>query len=113
MVLPVLYLGLMLMNLMKVDSEKGATWVFPAVFLALLVFSLFTALGLLRKKGWGMTMGYVLAICNLLVFPIGTAIGLFLLMGLVGATPLFEGSASERRSRARRKAEKKIQATAI
>jgi len=112
-VLPLLYLGLLVINLIRMNAAEGVVWLLPTVFSALIFLSLVTAFGVFRKKGWGMSLGYVLAICNLLVFPFGTAIGLFLLMGLVGSTPLFAVPASERRRNARRKAAKKVQAAAI
>ena len=111
--LPVLYVGLLLLSLMKIDSENTAAWLLPTLFSALTVFSLITAFGLFAKKGWGMTLGYLLAICNLLVFPFGTTIGLFLLMGLVGSSSLFIIPSSERRRQARRKAARKMQTSAI
>ena len=109
-VFPLLYSGLLVRSLMKVDPENGLWWLFPSLFLALLIFSIFTGFGLMTKRAWGMQQGYLLAIFNLLIFPFGTAFGLFLLMGLVGSTELFAIPARERRRQAQNKASKKATA---
>ena len=106
-ILPILYLGLLLLSLIKIDPQSPAAWFIPTLTSFIILFSLVTAFGLFAKKPWGMTLGYILAVFNLLIFPIGTAIGLFLLMGLVGATPLFEVSPSDKRRRRKLKAKMK------
>ncbi len=65
---------------------------------AVVAWSLFTAIAIYRRLRRALVLGYALAICNLLVFPVGTVMGLFLLMGLVGSTPLFFTAAKARRS---------------
>ena len=74
----------------------------------MLVLSLVSAAGIMKKKAWGRTVGYAIAIIHLLFFPVGTAAGLILLIGLVGAAPLFALSPSEQRQAALAKRQKKI-----
>jgi len=90
LVLPLLYTGLLIYNLKIGNEDPLIAILMPSVFSILLVLAVFTAIGILRKKTWGITMGYVLAICNLLIFPYGTATGMFLMIGLVGASSSFE-----------------------
>ena len=65
-------------------------WVLPTLFSTLALLSLLVAVGVFRMKKWGLSMGYLLAISNLIIFPYGTVVGLLLLIGLVGASPAFE-----------------------
>lgn len=69
----------------------------------MLIFSLISATGILQKKPWGIKTGYAIAIIHLLFFPVGTAAGLLLLIGLVGAAPLIMLSPHEQRRAARNK----------
>lgn len=83
-------------------------------FLAFMtIFSGVTVWGVVTKKVWGLTCGYLLAICNLLIFPFGTVAGLIMLLGLVGATPLFVQPARERRRAAREKGREKAKTAVI
>ena len=112
-ILPVLYAALLVLSLMNADPENAVAWLIPTLFASLTLLSLVAASGLLAKKGWGMTLGYLLAICNLLVFPFGTALGLFLLMGLVGSTSLFATTSREHRRKSSHKTAKKMQASVL
>jgi len=112
-VFPLYFAGMLVVHIMKMDPQQELAWLLPSLFLSLTLFSVLTAFGVLAKKPWGLTLGYILAIVNLLVFPIGTAIGLFLLMGLVGSTPLFVVSARDKRRNARRKSSGKSRAAVI
>jgi len=97
-------------------GNLGLTILFPVLFLG----SVLTSVGILRKKIWGMNFGYAMAIFHLLIFPIGTAAGLVMLVGLMGAASEFAISKREhrreaiRRAKRRRRAKrKKLQYTAI
>ncbi|MDF7825529.1 hypothetical protein P4B35_16000 [Pontiellaceae bacterium B12227] len=96
-VLPVLYLGLTFLQLLNKHEDHLLAIVLPTLFAGLFVLSVVTLTGVMLKKAWGLTLGYALAVCNLLIFPIGTAFGLFLIIGLVGSSPVFAGFALERR----------------
>lgn len=74
-----------------------------SIFGFMLIFSLISAIGIMQKKPWGIKTGYALAIIHLLFFPVGTAAGLILLIGLVGAAPLIILSPREKRRVARSK----------
>ncbi len=74
----------------------------------MLALSLVSAVGIMRKKAWGRTVGYAIAIIHLLFFPVGTAAGLILLMGLVGAASLFSLSPREQRQAALAKRQKNL-----
>lgn len=104
-VLPFLYLGLTFFQLMSEREEGLLAILLPTLFSGLFVLSVVTLIAVKLRKAWGLTLGYILAVCNLLIFPIGTGIGLLLLMGLVGASPVFAGLAMERRRAQRRKSE--------
>lgn len=92
LIFPFYYSGALAKMLMNPDVQNETVWLLPALFLALTLFSLITVIGLLMKRKWGIKLGYALAVLSLMVFPIGTVLGLFLLVGLVGATPLFTAS---------------------
>lgn len=74
----------------------------------MLVFSLVSAIGIMRKKTWGIKTGYAIAIIHLLFFPVGTAAGLILLIGLVGAAPVMILSPREQRREERAKRRKNL-----
>lgn len=112
-VLSVLYLVLLSLNLMKRHEDAWVAILLPTAFGSLFILSIAATAGIFRKKVWGMMLGYTLAVCNLLIFPYGTALGLILMMGLVGSSSVFEDSAaSERREKARRKSTKRAQYSA-
>ena len=103
--MPVAYLVQLVLHLLRPAEDAAVAWVLPAVFASLMLLSMIVAIGVFAKKAWGMSSGYLLAICNLMVFPVGTAIGMFLLMGLVGSSVEFAIPAREKRRQARRKAQ--------
>jgi hypothetical protein len=74
----------------------------------MLVLSLVSVAGIVRGEAWGLVAGFAIAIIHLLVFPAGTAAGLILLAGLVGATPWFLLSPREQRRVGREKRQKKL-----
>lgn len=112
--LPVAYLILLGLNLMQGHEDIWVTVLLPTVFGILFILSLVATVGIFGKKIWGMMIGYALAVCNLLIFPYGTAIGLILMMGLVGSSPIFEVSAAaERRKKARSKSASRAGLSAI
>lgn len=112
-VLPVIYLVLLSLNLMSAHEDAWIALLLPVAFGILFILSTVATVGIFGKKTWGMMLGYALAVCNLLIFPYGTAVGLILMMALVGASAVFELSAvSDRRKKARRKSAKRTQYSA-
>jgi hypothetical protein len=93
-------------------SGQPDEWVSLAGFGVISVCSFIMALGIGLKRMWGYTWGYLVAIMNLVVFPIGTGFGLFMLVGLVGAAPLFIVPEKKRQRKARRAARRKANAKA-
>jgi len=76
-------------------GHLGLSILFPVLLLG----AVLTSVGILRKKKWGMNVGYAMAVFHLLIFPIGTAAGFVMLMGLVGATSEFASPTRRRRTR--------------
>ncbi len=108
-VLPVVYLYTLL-NYLFLWLPSGAghlflTILFPILFLA----SALMSVGTFRKKIWGINFGYGIAIFHLLIFPVGTIAGLFLLVGLVGSSSEFAIPAREKRRLAREAKRKQMQ----
>jgi len=95
--IPLVHMGLLLAHL-PWDGTKGAgTWTMPFVFLALFLFSVAVAVGVFSMRLWGLVLGYLLVLGNLLLFPYGTAMGLLLLLCLVGSSPIFFAIAHDHR----------------
>jgi len=98
-VLPVVYLYTFLdyvfIWLPTGAGHLGLSILFPVLLLG----AVLTSVGILRKKKWGMNVGYAMAIFHLLVFPLGTAAGFVMLIGLVGATSEFATPPRRRRTR--------------
>jgi len=103
MLIPIIYSGLFVIGLVKYMTSMEAVWLLSSVYILIFVFSIATAVGVFKKAPWGMNMGFLLAIGNLVVFPYGTIMGLFLITGLVGAKSLFAEEKRIRRKIARRK----------
>jgi hypothetical protein len=96
-VLPLTYGTMLALHVMDpVHDSALVAWLFPALFAFMTLFSSIVAIGVFAKGSWALVSGYVLAMCSLLVFPVGTALGMFLLMGLVGASPVFIGIKKDR-----------------
>lgn len=112
-IMPILYLSLMGVRLINMDPTQEAAWLIPTGLGVLGAFSLIVAIGVFGLKTWGLSVGYVLAICNLVIFPYGTALGLFLLIGLVGSSSEFVLSQREKRRSKRGKPEKRISVPAF
>lgn len=106
-IMPILYLSLMGYHMTHMDPTQEAAWLVPTGLGVLGTFSLVVAMGVFRLKTWGLSSGYVLAICNLVIFPYGTALGLFLLIGLVGSSSEFVLSQRNKRKAKRGKPEKR------
>lgn len=71
-------------------SSSTDSWIIPAAGSIYVLLAIATAIGVIRRRAWGMTVGYITAILNLVIFPFGTVMGFFLLIGLVGASEAFE-----------------------
>lgn len=88
-VLPVIY-SYTLLNYLLLWLPRGAeNLAFSILFPLLLLGSVLTSVGILRKKPWGIKFGYAMAIFHLLIFPVGTAAGFVMLIALIGATSEF------------------------
>lgn len=103
-ILPILYVSALGWSLMHPPEDAFLVIVFPSVFSGLLVVSLVAALGLNRKKTWGLTFGYILALFNLVIFPVGTALGMILILALVASSQSFADSSSRARKSRQRNA---------
>ncbi|MDF7799769.1 hypothetical protein P4C99_09850 [Pontiellaceae bacterium B1224] len=93
----VVYLVLLSLNLMQAYESSWVAILLSSVFVILFFLSIVTTVGICGRKTWDMMLGYVLVVYNLLIFPYGTAAGLILMMGLVGASPVFGVSAASAR----------------
>ncbi len=93
-------------------SGQPDEWVSVAGLSLISLFAFVMAVGIGLKRMWGYTCGYLMAIVNLVVFPFGTGFGLFLLVGLVGAAPLFVIPEKKRQRKARRAARRRAKANA-
>ncbi|MDF7807243.1 hypothetical protein P4E94_07335 [Pontiellaceae bacterium B12219] len=102
-IVTLLYLGMTVHFFMKVHDDPVVGMTLQIVFGLLSVLSLITSLGVMQTKMWGITAGYALAVCNMLIFPVGTAFGLFLMMALMLASPGFMEQEREKRKKSRRK----------
>ena len=111
-VLPTLYLVLLVAYMMQSDTIDPKYWVQVGVLGVMALVAFIAATGLCLQKTWGYTLGYVVAIINLLYFPYGTGLGLIVLVALVGAAPLFTVSDKDRRRAKRKKAAGKKKARA-
>ncbi|MEN8254754.1 MAG: hypothetical protein ABFR33_04710 [Verrucomicrobiota bacterium] len=109
-VLPVVYLytlvDYLFIWLPTGAGSLGLSILFPVLFLG----SALASVGILRKKVWGLNFGYAMAIFHLLIFPIGTAAGLVMLVGLMGATSEFTTPEREHRRKAIRRAKRRRKA---
>ena len=88
-ILPFTYMMVSVSIWMSGNPRGQEYWVLPTLFSTLALLSLLVAVGVFRMKKWGLSLGYLLAISNLIIFPYGTVVGLLLLIGLVGASPAF------------------------
>lgn len=102
-VLPLVYLYTMMDYVIRWLPIGAGHLVWTIFFPVFLLLSGATSVGFFRKKPWGMSCGYAVAIFHLLIFPIGTIAGLLLLAGLVGATPEFTRSARKHRREMRKR----------
>ena len=106
-VLPVVYSYVLANYLFFWLPDGVGNIILTILFPSLLLLSAATSYGLLKKKTFGLHCGYAIAIFHLLLFPWGTAAGLVLLVGLVGATSEFAIPARERRRLDRQKKAKR------
>lgn len=88
-VLPVIYTYILINYLFFWLPSGAGNLVLSILFPALLLGSVLTSVGILRKKAWGIKFGYAIAIFHLLIFPVGTAAGFVMLIALMGATSEF------------------------
>ena len=92
-------------------DSSGALPVLCSMFGFMLMLSLVSVVGIVMEEAWGLVVGYAIALVHLPVFPLGTVVGLILLVSLVGATPWFILSSLEQRRVLRRKRQRKLSTT--
>lgn len=88
-VLPVIYTYTLLNYLFLWLPSGGGDVALSILFPLLLLGSVLTTVGILRRKPWGIKYGYAMAIFHLLLFPVGTAAGFVMLIALMGASSEF------------------------
>lgn len=108
--LPVFYVVLLVTRILQGYTPDMEFWLPAGAFGFMALLSFLAATGLCMIKTWGYTLGYIVAIINLIVFPYGTALGLIVLVILVGTAPLFSVSDRDRRRAMRKKAAKRQKA---
>ena len=101
-VVPLAYVGQLIVRLPWDGARESSEWVAPFVFLALFLLSVAVGVGVFSLRFWGLVLGYLLVLCNLFLFPYGTALGLLLLLCLAGSSPIFFAVARDRRHGTRR-----------
>ncbi|MDZ8120405.1 hypothetical protein [Pontiella agarivorans] len=102
-VLPVVYAVLLAWTLMRWTEYERPAILLPAFFVVLLMVSMLAAIGIHWKKTWGLSLGYLLALGNLMIFPYGTAMGLLLILALVASGDAFAESAARKRRKSHRR----------
>ena len=112
-VLPVVYFYALINYLLFWLPSGGGNTILTILLPSLLLLSVATSYGLLKKKTFGLHCGYGIAIFHLLLFPWGTAAGLILLVGLVGATSEFAIPAREHRRKTMQKKAKRTLASIL
>lgn len=99
--LPAFYITIFSVLYAQGVGQSLGPYVFTSVCSCFIGLNIFTAIGIFRTKAWGLQMGYLLAIMNLVIFPVGTIIGLILLISLVGSSAQFPQPARAPRGRMR------------
>ena len=112
-ILPVAYLCMLIVYLLSWLPRGTGHLALSILLPVLLLSSLLTSFGLLKKKLWGMYFGYAIAIFHLLIFPVGTVAGVLFLVVLVGVTSEFAIPSRERRRQALRKAKRKMASVVV
>jgi hypothetical protein len=105
-IMTVVYLGLTVYHILNINDDRFVGVTLMIIFGLLSLLSLGTTIGVMQKKMWGITVGYVLSVCNMLIFPVGTAFGLLLMMGLMMASSGLLEHEQESRRKSRRKPQK-------
>ncbi len=95
-VLPLIYAGIFSVLYGQGLGNTLGMWLFSTLSSVFILIPIISAIGIFQKKTWGLSLGYLLAVLNLIVFPIGTAIGLLLLIALVGASSVFSAEPKPR-----------------
>jgi hypothetical protein len=112
-IFPVIYLYLLVEYFVHwVPRGLGNLWVSVLVLL-LFSLSVITSIGFFRRKLWGIHCGYAIAVFHLLIFPIGTAVGLLMLVALAGVASEFSAEDRKRRRQARKEKGKNSQAVLV
>lgn len=112
-ILPVVYTYTLVNYLFFWLPAGAGNLVLSILFPVLMLGSILTAVGILRRKTWGIKFGYAMAIFHLLIFPVGTAAGFVMLIGLMGATAEFAPSRRKRLRNARKARRKRLQSATV
>jgi hypothetical protein len=96
-------INIVLFSLLYLNSRghPGDAWILPALCSVFVLLGIATAIGVFNRQGWGMSVGYLTAIINLVLFPIGTVMGLLLFIGLVGSSEIFSDASRKSAKRLR------------
>ena len=110
--LPVIYLGTLMWLWTSAEEVTTVTWFIRGYLMFVGLFSVIAAIGIITSRIWGQACGYCLATLNLLMFPYGIALGLILLVCLMGANPSFVTAAEQRKKRRKHRA-RRMRARAV
>jgi hypothetical protein len=102
-VLPIVYLYVLVTYLLTWLPMGIGNPMLTLLLITVFVLSFLTSVGVFRKRMWGIHFGYAIAIFHLLIFPIGTAAGLLMLVALSGVSSEFSSIARTQRREMRRK----------
>jgi hypothetical protein len=83
-VLGVTFILLSVLLVVMSDNEDDGmvTLTIAAIFTALGLFKVLAGVGVIKRTRWGLTLGYVMAALQSLGVPIGTAIGVLMVVAL-------------------------------
>jgi hypothetical protein len=87
----VMYLLMFLLFVSVFESSQEELGAMALLFGAMILFSM-SAIGLFKRTNWGRTLGIISCVLLLLVFPIGTIIGIVGIRALSSAPGLFGGN---------------------
>lgn len=88
LLVPFVNLIVFMMLFAQHSGRAEVQWLVPALCALYVLVGILTAMAVFYRRPWGLSCGYLLAIINLILFPYGTVLALFLLISLVGAAPL-------------------------
>lgn len=114
LIVPFLYTFVYINHAVRARSGYTVDWMDLGIFTSLIAFSAATVVGVHRKKLWGYVFAYVLVMLNLLLFPVGTMLGLVMLLALSGTTTFFDDARRVwKKNRKMKRAAKRMRASAV